>query len=801
MSLSEITQTSIHIKNAYTACKTPNDLYKLIEQIDLTTELLDHQLSHFVSLKLKKHQQDMNTVELSRATKLSLTIATSNQLTRVFGSAVDLGRSLTFKIKLLDEEIGNVNETLQFVLSVQSLKNNINRASYAMEHRNWEQAANCIFTIAQIDKEIIEGQFAAVVIPTADIPELPMVIVEKYTTELTEIFQKEFNAAAKARNVPELTNYFKLFPLINQEEVGLQCYSKFICSIISDTCQNLVGSVINKDNLKPGIFGTIIVQLFDNVAIMLSQHDPLIKQHYSYEGALPLVISRIQLEIDSQVGIIMDTFYDSRRIAKLFQDIGLYKFPHLSQTHQNQDEFELLDDEVISIVQVGDLINELATILNHWSFYGKFISQRYFKSDPMTLPALITQSKISLQVQSKFLPTFETLYVFYFRRSIEKAIFIEEMPNIEPYLTPNSNTFSEVACSSVIEDTTLILNSTLMNVINTGIPTTVKLFVSEASKILQHDLIGFFVKNLNESQPRYNQVLSLKGTSRAGTPEVTNNPGRIFSGTTTNTGGIFSGASSAFGNVVGAGNSFNADVSTNPTTLINYIVYLNSVAIGQEYFSKIIDNITKVLPQSFPFGKDSDKIQVSLKDDFLAPFTSITNKIVNDGLINLYNQSFKNKVAILVQEFLPEAEENYIVRSLEGDISFKFSKAWQLLVLPYKQTSQKSVFDRLLRLLIINLINMLDKRMMHVFRRYKVNDLGAVQLERDISNLIAIVCEDNYILREKFVRVTQIVLLVGLDDEEYEESIQHVNQSSEEYLGINWVLTPLERNAVRGFRA
>ena len=86
------------------------------------------------------------------------------------------------------------------------------------------------------------------------------------------------------------------------------------------------------------------------------------------------VISKIQREIDLQVGIIADTFYDLRRLDKHFQDIKLYSFPVLTRRlaelkdHPNQDQesrrtsFDTSDD-LLPIRLIGDLIQELSSIL------------------------------------------------------------------------------------------------------------------------------------------------------------------------------------------------------------------------------------------------------------------------------------------------------------------------------------------------------------------------------------------------------------------------------------------------------
>lgn len=842
----------------YKEATSPNDLVALIELIDEATEKIDNELSYYVALKLKRFQQEITSIELNRATKLSSTIANSNELLNLFHSANDLGHSLTFKIKSLDEEIGNVNKTLEFVSDIQLLRNNINQANYAIEHSNWEVAAQCIHTItSKLSKELINGKFASVVIPSTDIPELPEVTINGWIAQLTEIFKKKFNDAAHDKNVEQLTKYFQLFPLINQEEIGLNCYSKFICQIISDTLKNLVTSTstVNAADLKVGIFSTITIQLFESISMMLSQHGPLIKRYYSstYPNALNYVISRIQNEIDTQIGIVADTFYDVRRLDKYFQDIKLYNFPvlarRMNELQEQMNENRLLEENVdlnstndlVSIVQVGDLINELATILHHWSLYCKFITVKYFKDEStdgkeLKLPDLILNSNFTKKIHNKYLPSFENLYIFYFRRSLEKAITIEELPSLETFLLYNPNVHEkstapeQVPCSSVIEDVTLVLNSMLRNVIDSSIPSTVKKFISESFAVIQHDLINaFFIKNLNDNQPRYNQTLSLVSTlSTANALSGTSSPGITRSGTpepsSTSGMGFLKGASSALGNVVSSGGASaivgGLQTAPNNPKLLLFLLYLNTVAMGQEYFSKVFDNIIKnpnYLNNAFPFGKDREKVELILKNEFIDPFISITNKIISDSIVNLYNQSIKNKLVQSINELFPESSDsNYIIYSSgvlnDNSLLIKFTTIWQSLIRPYIQTLHKTlIFLKLMRLLVVNLANLIEKKLITVIKKFKINELGAIKLEKDLSFLINEVCESNYRLREKFVKVTQLVLLVGMDDDEYDESIKHVNQSNKhledgeeveenEVIGINWVLTPQERKQIRKFR-
>lgn len=795
---------------------TANDLAKLVENIDQHTRLLDSKLAHFVGVASKKHTQQISAVELGRA-KLSGAIANSSALTQVFTSANDLGHSLTLKIKALDQEIGNVDATLAFVTDVQTLKNTINQIQYAIDKQNWEMAAQGIHTIRhKLSPKLVDGKFASVVIPSSEIPELPTPTIDRWIDELKDQFQHLFNDAAKRRLVPEISKYFQLFPLIDQEEIGLSCYSKFICSIITDTSRTLVNSASQGDSAgKPGVYASVTTSLFESVSMMLLQHTPLITKHYgeSYPNAIAYVVQKIQREIDSQIGLIADTFFDTNRVEKVLQDVRLHKFTALEKKISYETEEygqDVADNDLVSLVEVGDLVHEFSAILRHWSLYCKFVVSKYFSDlkDELKLPALLANSTFNKKIHSKYLPAFEVLYTFYFRRSVEKAITIEEMPTLDAYLvqTKDSKSPELAPVSSVIEDVTLVFNNTLRNVLESSQPTTVKRFVAESFHVMQRDLMdGFIQKMLQENQPRYNTLLTLRysgilsGTaspaaSRAGTPA----PESV--------GGFFKGASSALGNVVGTSSIVGSANTSNNPKLMNFVVYLNTVAAGQEFFKQIVDNVTTrnptYLQTHFPFGIDREKIAHIVTADLLDPFVDSTSSVIKNSLLNFYNVSLKTRVSSMVHECFPDtAETNYVIylSSALNDPStmLKFKLAWDSMIQPYRQTFHRVLYDRLLRLLVVNIASVVEKKLMTVLKKFRVNELGALKLDKDLSYVINEICEDDYELREKFVRVTQLVLLVGMENDEYELSLYH---TTDEDTGINWVLTPLERKQIRRFR-
>lgn len=778
----------------FASASSAAELALLVEKIDSQSESVDLALQRLVHTNAKKHTNELADAELGRA-KLLGAIATSAKLKDIFTSANDLGQSLTLKIKALDQEIGNVDSTLRFVENVQTLKHNVLEAHYAIDKGDWDLAARCILTIKhKLDQKLVSGQYASVVVPSSEVPQLPLEAIEEWTLLLSDKFQKSFYEAAEQKNIPEITKFFQLFPLICKEEVGLTCYSKFICKIISDTSKTLVQSVDGKD--APGLYSSVVVNFFQSITLMLSQHTPIIEKNYSgYPKAIQFVVTKIQREIDSQLGLIADSFYDANRVDKLLQDVKLHTFAYLEEKLTSQEQMAP-DEDIVSVVEIGDLVHEFASIMHQWMQHCRFVAVKYYPQEGKGVewPQLLLDLAFQKKIKVKLLPAFESLYLFYFRRSFEKALAIEELPDLDTFLhvTKSSAAPEQPPVSSVIEDFTLVFNNTVRNVIECGQPVTFKKFIAECSRVIHHDLLGFLQNALEENAPRYNATLSLLGTekatpvvSRTGTPA----PESVSSS-------FFKGASSALNNVVGSAN-------TAPVTakLVNFVIYINTVAAGQEFLGHIVSNVTTKNPtyleSNYPFGSD-ERVGSLFKTELLEPFVERTGKLMKENVRVFFDQSMKNKVSALVNECFPDLESAYVVYSsaLLGDptTSLKFKQTWDSLICPYRQTLHPAVYERLLLLLSSNIASMIEKKLVTTLKRTRINEFGALKLDKDVLFIIGGVCEDDYKIRDRFVRLTQMVLLLGMDSEEYDFSSHNSDN------GINWVLTPLERKQIRRLR-
>jgi hypothetical protein len=90
------------------------------------------------------------------------------------------------------------------------------------------------------------------------------------------------------------------------------------------------------------------------------------------------------------------------------------------------------------------------------------------------------------------------------------------------------------------------------------------------------------------------------------------------------------------------------------------------------------------------------------------------------------------------------------------------------------------------------LASALEKRIRSYYGR--VNELGAVRLERDIAGITAAaVAGGKYGLRDAFTKCTQMTLIMNMEDDEWQEVAENTAVDS----GISWVLDAEERKRVR----
>ena len=252
--------------------------------------------------------------------------------------------------------------------------------------------------------------------PTGELPLPPAETISEFRSTLLDIFLREFEKASSDRDEANTSRFFKLFPMIAAEQEGLDAYAKFVCSIVSSRSK---GS-LQQQASSPTFFASLLTPLFEQIAHIISQHQPVVEKYYGPKRMLP-VAGKLQEECDKQAGQILSQWEEERRIARKLQETGRYRYPQLAalaqpvaQTSQAAPVAAVaalkrpyqqlsrqgtqsnlaptgnataLEDEAIDPREIDAVLTELSQMSGRWQLYRRFMYGRLTAEDEDTTPS------------------------------------------------------------------------------------------------------------------------------------------------------------------------------------------------------------------------------------------------------------------------------------------------------------------------------------------------------------------------------------------------------------------------------
>lgn len=182
-------------------------------------------------------------------------------------------------------------------------------------------------------------------------------------------------------------------------------------------------------------------------------------------------------------------------------------------------------------------------------------------------------------------------------------------------------------------------------------------------------------------------------------------------------------------------------------------------------------------------------------------FAEKTAVLLNEAIEVMLKQVMRPRLRPVFTETFKNIE--YDEEDTAGDdtssddlVAQRFERGWQAFTLPIKRIATPHVYDKLITATITHLARTLEKRIWSYYGR--VNELGAVRLERDVAAMVAIAVKGGkYELRDAFARCTQMTLIMNMEDDEWEEISKLTGIQLERETGIDWKLDADERRRVR----
>jgi conserved oligomeric Golgi complex subunit 4 len=739
-----------------------------LSQLRIREVSVTSQLDELVASQ-QDFQRELRKLDFLRA-ELSMQASKTRSISNgMVSSAAATANKIASSVKRLDLEQSRVKATLEVVDQVAELKACLLGVIGSMgAPQDWETAASYLSRASKIPKEVIDGPFAARIVPTAEVPDAPNITLENASESLCGLFLREFDKAVKDNNGAKITRFFKLFPLIGRSDVGLDVYGRYICQGVASRARSNLNAGTGGNQSKDAFFyANALTRLFEHIAQIIDGHGSLIERHYG-SGKMIRVVERLQVEADLQGGIILDTWADERQVDRKLTDIKSYAYTFLVQSFlpaqrpnagtprssspANQPNSRLSEDEGVDMKEVDALLNEMAVMLGKWSLYVRFLTD---KSKPtadadFVMPSFLTNSALAGKVNDRLISPFNTMTTFFFRRSVEKAFQLDEQPpdlSLSPHKPLNSN---PPHISSAVDDIMYIVNKVLQQSLATSQKEVVSSVVPTLARVMGSDFIGMIQRKMrDESYPK----AAIQG---ALPPEH---------------------------------------------TIVAFLVLVNDLDVAMDYVKQIVRSQVELsatsdqarerpLDSLYPLAHDAEAVDTVLRS-LDATFQNKTSELLNDGIHVVFNNvmkprlrpilldAFRDVEYQLTREELQELAQEERREEEDGEhVRRRFQYGWDALTKPIGRIMTEATFDKLLTTIVSYLSKLLEKKIWSYHGR--VNELGAVRLERDINNIASVIVHGKkYAYRDAFLKCSQICMVMNMEDDEWDELQSNADSQSE----------------------
>lgn len=171
--------------------------------------------------------------------------------------------------------------------------------------------------------------------------------------ELKRIVEEKFDEALRDGDLASLERFFKLFPLLNQHQLGLEKFGAYLKTKIAETADvnyKIMVAGGREDTRTNVLFADTLTLLLEGVARILEIHQPLVESYYGPDKLL-ILAEILQQQCDLEASKIFDQFVRVRQYDKKASSVDASsrissKQPALSVTRVDPLELDVLLSEV-----------------------------------------------------------------------------------------------------------------------------------------------------------------------------------------------------------------------------------------------------------------------------------------------------------------------------------------------------------------------------------------------------------------------------------------------------------------------
>lgn len=686
--------------------KELTDINVIQKQLRLLNEeetLLDQELDSIINKK-DEYEKKLSTIEGLKM-KINFLNNSSVNLLHVIDKTVQVSDNISCKVRSIDLEQSRVLKTISLVDNMQEIKNYANGVEMAMRGKDYETAAGYIKKYLSLDPEILQKIYISEENKddSEANTEVPTKILEGARKRLVEIFNVEFDAAARSGNEEIISKYFKLYPSVGHKELGLDKYAAYICDQLVKQCQDKMRIT---ENISEIFFAELLIRLYEITSTLIDKQERIINYYYG-DGYTLRIIQRLQNEVERQGILILNAFLDKREIERKINDIKM------SDSNTSWKNNSNADNTIVNPRELDVILSEMVLISQRTFLYNNFVNYRAMlevqklsrnETDKALITALggceenglVKDSRLSKKVD-EIQKYYIKLEEYYISKNIQKALKIDEY-----------DTRRETSCS--VEDVFYIVQKSADRIISISNINVISSLLKIIGKILNKEYIQYFLKNIQ---------------------------------------GIFNSS------------DHNKDINV-AMILLNNIdvscVYINKLA---DDLNNKIRNIFQFTNEENEESKTLLIAINSLKDN-----SSAFRQVLNKWILNCFNEKIKGKIKPLLSESFKEAkyilnDDEYAEQDSNNLFVKHLINGINKLITPFKNTFTENNYNYIL-LLFIDYLNKEIER--YIVNNYKFNQLGALKLDQDLRSIISYFSSiSNMSIRDKFSNLTQISNLLNLE--------------------------------------
>ncbi|KAG2180985.1 hypothetical protein INT43_008567 [Umbelopsis isabellina] len=710
----------------YKSLTNINDIKECLRNLDAEENAIDARLDRILDDKTRLEETIYQLSSMKpKLTKLK---SDGSRMVTIISGTSSLAERVSEKVRKLDLEQSRVKEAIRQVEEVQELKQCITSMQDAMLRRDYDEAATLLHQSFNVDHSILEGSFAEYTVPTSENPDNPTKTISDIKAALFDIFSQRFDSAVSNRDQKEITRYFKLFPLIGCYTEGLERYSNFVCGLVRNQ-----GSESLRMNKVPNtsFYADAITALFENVALIINQHQPMVKAHYG-PGSMLRVIQRLQEETDTQSLRILERYAQDRKIDRRVSEIrtvGLSQLRSPTLTRANtsnnpassssspslQPHEPSVANPLLDPRELDSSSSELAIMSRHSVLFHRFLASRAKEelqaiSDPDEFwkdsnrksydsNGLLTVSRLSKRV-SDLLESYLIMEEYLLRRSVNMAMTIDEYDE------------SAGETSSCVDDVFFILKKVTNRCISTASVDTITSTINLIIKIMESDYIGHFQRKMSTA----------------------------FSGHETNKSKSIEIARTA------------------------YMIVLNNLDVSSVYIQRLSEEAMENVDKNLLEDESYQRLQKALQQ--LVDMSEKMKKKLNSGLEQFFGQTVKPRIRPLFQEAYRDVkyvldEEEYDEAESNDAFVRRFTQGFTKLIESYRRILTESNFTYMLGLTVDSVAKQWEK----IVLQTRFNQLGSLRFDKDLRSLTYYLSNlTDWSTRDKMTRLNHIATILNFEE-------------------------------------